>query len=110
MEVFYFRHKNVDIVEDNERIFADDTSDYDNDMYISKRTLDSIVKTFKFIKYDELVDIVLIIKYVNIGDNCFLFSLRDYDINNAIILSNHQIPTENVIFSSLYTYAILIKN
>lgn len=87
---------------------------------ISKQTINLVLENFKFIKHDELVDINLIVGYMDIGDDWFLCSLKDKDMENTIILSYHKIydelvqnniPLENLILSAIYTYSLIyLKN
>ena len=107
-------------INDEERIYAKDTSKEIEDIDIKDQTIELVKNIFDFIKYDKLVDINLIVGYIDLGNNWFLYSLKDDNMANTIILSyqniydeliQNNIPLENLIISSLYTYSLIfLKN
>lgn len=111
-----FEVTDIKTINDEERIFTNSSQATIDQQEIIDKTLKSIKDNFEFIQHDKLVNINLIVSYVNLGEGWFLYSLKDLGISNTIILSyydiyntlitNH-IPVENAIISALYTYSLL---
>lgn len=116
-----FKIDEIKTIKDEERIFLPDGAlNSGAGIDISKQTIELILNKFEFIRHDELININLIVGYIDLGDNWFLCSLKDFEMSNTIILSYQQIydelvrnniPLENLILSALYTYSIIfLKN
>lgn len=115
-----FKVDDIKTIKDEERIFLPDDALESKTIDISKQTIDLILNKFEFIKHDELIDINLIVGYMDLGNDWFLCSLKDYKMENTIILSyqkiydeliQNNIPLENLILSAIYTYSIIfLKN
>jgi len=107
-------------INNKERVYAKDTSKEIKDIDIKGQTIELVKNKFEFITHDKLVDINLIVGYIDLADNWFLYSLKDDNMANTIILSyrniydeliQNNIPLENLILSSLYTYSLIfLKN
>lgn len=107
--------KDVLTINNEKRIYIKDPTKQIDKIDIVQQTQKKIEDTFEFITHDELTDLNLIIGYVDLGENWFLYSLQDNGMSNTFILSyqsvfdelnKNNIPLENLIISSLYTYSL----
>lgn len=102
-------------INNEKRIYPKDPTKQIDKSDIVRQTQKKIKDTFKFITHDKLSDLNLILGYVDLGEDWFLYSLKDNGMANTFILSyqyvfdelnRDNIPLENLIFSSLYTYSL----
>lgn len=64
----FFRIIDIQTINKKERIYTDTTDSNDNKQNISTHIRNKIIEKFDFIRYDKLVDINLIITYVDLGE------------------------------------------
>lgn len=114
-----FQVTDIQTINEEDRIYTDKPQINIDQQNISELIRTTIIDKFNFIKHDQLTDMILIISYVDLGNDWFLYSLKDSGIDNAFILSfvniyevlcENNIPLENIVISSLYTYSLVFVN